>query len=138
MRIAWAIPCVRVRRRTDGLLDLLGCQVDSVVLPSLPTEIEFDIAIRLVGQERDFADEHLVQIALSDPQLEGLGVLDVPVYPRTALPTRIEGYEINANLGARVAFEPREPGGYDLSFALDGEPQHKHKTTISVIVADSN
>ena len=56
MRIAWAIPCARVRSRPDGLLDLLGCQLDSVVLESLPTEIEFDVAIRLVGTEHDFTD----------------------------------------------------------------------------------
>lgn len=136
MRIAWAIPCVRVRTRADGLLDLLGSQIDSVVLPSLPTEIEFDVAIRLTGPEQDFAQEHLVQVVLSDPQLEAIGTLDLPVYPRAALATHIPGYEINANLGARIAFEPYDEGGYDLSFALDGEAQHRHKTTLSAILRE--
>lgn len=127
---------MRVRTREDGLLDLLGCQIDSVVLPELPTEIEFDVAIRLIGREEDFADEHLVQVVLSDPQLEALGTLDIN--PRAALPTQIPGYEINANLGARIGFEPYDEGGYDLSFALDGEAQHRHKTTLSVILRESN
>lgn len=129
---------MRVRSRGDGLLDLLGCQIDSVVLASLPTEIEFDVAVRLVGPEQDFAANHLVQVVLSDPQLEELGALDIPVSPRAPSASHIQGYEINYNVGARIAFEPDQQGGYDLSFALDGEPQHRHKTTISVIVRDSN
>jgi len=112
---------VRVRSRPDGLLDLLGCQIDSVVLPSLPTEIEFDVAIRLVGPEQDFADAHVLQVVLSGPQLEELGTLEVPIDARAPLPSHIAGYEINANVGARIAFEPEHEGGYDLSFALDGE-----------------
>ncbi|MEA2370991.1 MAG: hypothetical protein QOH12_1385 [Solirubrobacteraceae bacterium] len=107
------------------------------MLSSLPTEIEFDVAIRLVGPEQDFAESHLVQVVLSDPQLAGLGTLDIPIEPRTSLPGRIPGYEINANVGARIAFEPDQEGGYDLSFALDGEAQHRHKTTLSVLL-DSN
>jgi len=137
LRIAWAIPCVRVRSRPDGLLDLLGCQIDSVVLSSLPTEIEFDVAIRLVGPEQDFVEPHAVQVVLSDPRLEGLGTLDIPIESREPSPSRIPGYEINANVGARIAFEPDQVGGYDLSFALDGEAEHRHKTTLSVVLGDS-
>lgn len=138
MRIAWAIPCGWVRVRGDGLLDLLICQIDSVVVDQLDTEIEFDVAIRLVGPERDFAEEHLVQVAVSDPQLGSLGVLDLPVPTREPGRYHIPGYELNHNLGARIAFVPGQEGGYDLSFALDGEAAHRHKATISVLVADSN
>jgi hypothetical protein len=42
---------------------------DTVLVDSLATEIEFDVAIRVVGTESDFAEEHLVQIVLSNPQL---------------------------------------------------------------------
>lgn len=79
----------------------------------------------------------MVQVVLSDPQLEGLGTLDMPIEPRTSPRGRIPGYEINANIGVRIAFEPDQEGGYDLSFALDGEAQHRHKTTLSVLL-DSN
>jgi len=129
---------VRVRSRGDGLLDLLGCQIDSVVVESLPTEIEFDVAIRLVGTEQDLAEDHLIQVVLSDPQLVELGALDVPVLPRSASRSHIPGYEINHNVGTRIAFEPDQQGGYDLSFALDGKAQHRQKTTLSVILAESN
>lgn len=123
--------------RGDGLLDLLICQIDSIVVDELDTEIEFDVAIRLVGPERDFADEHVVQVVLSDPQLESLGALDLPVPPRIPDRYHIPGYELNHNVGARITFQPEQEGGYDLSFALDGEAVHRHKTTISVVLADS-
>jgi len=67
-----------------------------------------------------------------------LGQLAVPVFPRLPTPSHIPGYEINHNLGARIAFAPDQPGGYDLSFGLDGKAQHSHKTTLSIILSDSN
>lgn len=91
------------------------------------TEVQFDVAIRLVGPEADFADEHLVQVTLSDPRLVELGVLGVPVLPRVRAPHRLPGYELSAHEGARISFRPDIEGGYDLSFALDGQPEHRHK-----------
>jgi hypothetical protein len=96
------------------------------------------VAIRLVGSEIDFAEEHLVQVTLSDPQLEALNVLDLPVFPRVRAAHRLPGYELSAHEGARIAFQPSSEGGYDLSFALDGEPIHQHKATISVKLLDSS
>lgn len=133
MRLAWAIPCARVRTRAGGLLDLLAAPIDSVVVEEVPKDIQFDVAMRLVGTVHDFEEHHLVQVVLSDPQLEQVGVLEVPTAPRSPKPDHIPGYEINHNVGVRIDFEADEYGGYDLSFALDGSAQHRHKTTISVV-----
>lgn len=136
--MVWAIPCVRVRGRPDGLLDLLGAQIDSVVVDSVPKDVQFDVAIRVVGPEQDFQGHHLIQVLLSDPQLVEVGALDVPIPPRTPTESHIPGYEINHNIGLRIDFEADQLGGYDLSFALDGQTQHRHKTTLSVVAVDSN
>lgn len=139
MRIAWAIPCGWVRSSsTPGRFDLFDCQIDAVLVGSLGTEVEFDVAIRLVGSAADFADEHLVQVTLSDPQLVDLDVLDLPVLPRVPAAHRLPGYELSAHEGARISFQATSQGGYDLSFGLDGEPDHRHKATISVKLLESN
>ncbi len=124
---------MRVRGRTGGLLDLLGAQIDSVVVPALPTDVQFDLAVRIVGTEQDFQERRLLQIVLSDPQLEEVGAFDVPILPRVPAPSRIPGYEINYHLAARIDFEADQYGGFDLSFAIDSEPQHHQKTTMSVV-----
>lgn len=71
---------------------------------------------------------------LSDPGLVELGRLQLPVGVRVPAPTHLPGYELNAALGARISFTAESEGGYDLSFALDGEAQHQHKTTVSVVL----
>jgi len=133
VRLAWAIPCARVRTRPGGLLDLLAAPIDSVVVEGLPKDIQFDVAMRLIGTVQDFEEPHVLQVVLSDPQLEQVGVLDVPIAPRSPKPGHIPGYEINHNVGVRIDFEADQLGGYDLSFALDGSAQHRHKTTVSVV-----
>lgn len=97
MRLAWAIPCARVRARAGGLLDLLAAPIDSVVVEEVPKDIQFDVAMRLVGTVHDFEEHHLLQVVLSDPQLEQVGVLEVPIAPRSPKPDHIPGYEINHN-----------------------------------------
>lgn len=139
MRIAWAIPCGWVRRSSAaGRLDLFDCQIDTVLAASRATEVEFDVAIRIVGTQADFAEQHLVQVTLSDPQLVELNVLDLPIFPLVPAPHRLPGYELSIHDGARIAFRPESEGGYDLSFALDGKPEHRLKATISVKLLDSN
>lgn len=114
-------------------MDIIGAQIDSVVVDDLPVDVEFDVAIRLVGTIQDFAVPHAVQVSLSDPELALLGNLDIPVPPREPAVTRIPGYEINSHVAARIKLPGDAFGGYDLSFALDGEPAHRHKATISVV-----
>jgi hypothetical protein len=75
----------------------------------------------------------VVEVVLSDPDLVELGRLELPVAPRRPAATHIPGYEINHSLGARVAFTADREGGYDLSFAVDKQAQHRSKTTISVV-----
>lgn len=76
-------------------------------------------------------------MVLSGPELDELGRLKLPVTPRRPASTRIPGYEINAAVAARIDFTADRPGGYDLSFALDQQAAHRHKTTISVVVKPS-
>lgn len=97
--------------------------------------VQFDVAIRLVGPVRDFEASHVVDVVLSGPELEVLGELPIPVPPRKPARTHLPGYEINAHVGARIEFEAESEGGYDLAFALDGQPEHRHKTTISVVLS---
>lgn len=54
--------------------DLLAAPIDSVVVEEVP-----------------------IQAVLSDPQLEQVGVLEVPIAPRSPKPDHIPGYEINHN-----------------------------------------
>ncbi len=70
---------------------------------------------------------------LTGPEMEVLGELSIPVTPRRPGSGHLPGYEINAHVGARIAFDADAEGGYDLAFALDGETEHRHKTTISVV-----
>lgn len=138
MRIAWALPCRWVRAGgTPGLLNLFDCQLDTVVVDSLGSEVEFDVAIRLRGSADDFAKEHAVRIALS-VELAEVAALDLPVLPIVPARHRLPGYDLSNHVGARIAFEPSSEGGYDLSFALDGKPDTRHNTTISVRLLDSN
>ena len=118
-------------------MDLFDCQIDAVLVGSLATEIEFDVAIRLVGSVADFAEEHVVQVTLSDPQLVELNVLDLPVFPLVPAAHRLPGYELSAHVAARIAFHANSEGGYDLSFALDGQIQHRHKSTMGIKLLDS-
>jgi hypothetical protein len=122
-----------VRPLGGGLLDLFGVQIDSVLTTTLPVSVEFDVAIRLVGPPQDFETAHVVDVLLTGPELDVLGELSIPVAPRKPDRTHLPGYELNAHLGARIAFDGYAEGGYDLAFALDGQPEHRHKTTLSVV-----
>jgi hypothetical protein len=122
-----------VRPLGGGLLDLFGVQIDSVLTTTLPVSVEFDVAIRLVGPPQDFATAHMVDVLLTGPELDALGELSVPVPPRKPGRTHLPGYELNAHVGARITFDADAEGGYDLAFALDGEPEHRQKATISVV-----
>lgn len=134
MRIAWAIPCGQAHRPSPGRLDLYECNIDTVVVASLGTEVEFDVAIRVVGTESDFATRHVVQVIFRDPQLVVLQTLDLPVPLLVPGPHRLPGYELSTNVGAQVAFHPAMEGGYDLSFALDGIVDARCSATIAVEV----
>jgi len=109
-----------------------------VVTTTLPVSVVFDVAIRLVGPPQDFETAHVVDVLLTGPELDVLGELSVPVPPRKPDRTHLPGYELNAHVGARIAFEPHVGGGYDLAFALDGEPEHRHKTTLSVVLRSTS
>ncbi len=67
-----------------------------------------------------------------------LGTLDLPVKRGEPAETRIPGYEQSRHIAARIGLPADEVGGYDLAFALDGEPQHSHRTTISVVLRERN
>jgi hypothetical protein len=105
-----------------------------VVVDALPTDIQFDVAIRLISTVQDFQSRHDVEVVSPDPGLVEFGRLRLPVPPRIAAKTHIPGYEINAAVAARIDFTADRSGGYDLSFALDQQAQHRQKTTISVVV----
>lgn len=125
-----------MRPRGDGLFDLVAAPIDSVVVRTLPVEVEFEVAIHLRGPELDFETRHVVEVVLTGPDLREDGRLQIPVGVRVPGPNHIPGYEIHANLVARIVFYPDREGGYDLSFALDGVPDHNRKATISVVLAN--
>jgi hypothetical protein len=60
-------------------------------------------------------------------------MFDVPIESRALVATYIEGYEINHHVGLRIDFEADRLGGSDSAFALDGQPEHRHETTLSVV-----
>jgi len=105
-----------------------------LVVASLPADPEFDVAIRVVGAEQDFRVPHSIQVVLSDPGMVELGRLSVPIERRGPGPNAIPGYEINRHVACRISIPADVEGGHDLSFALDRDPAHKHRTTISVVI----
>jgi len=119
-------------------LDLFGVQIDSIVAARLPVSVHFDIAIRLVGAPEDFETAHRVDVLLTGPDMDVLGELPIAVEPRRPGRGNLPGYELNAHVGARIAFDADAEGGYDLAFSLDGEPEHRHRTTVSVVLNPSS
>lgn len=125
---------MRVRYHAPGLIDLLGTQIDSVVLDPVPEDITFAVAIRVVGTEQDFEQEHAVDVVPTAPDLRELGRLSIPIEPGVPPAGRIAGYELNRHVAAQVVLPADTRGGYDLAFGLDGVPDHRHRATISVLL----
>lgn len=133
LRIAWAIPCINVQPHGHGLLTLVGAQVDSVIVPSLPADIVFDVAIRLVGLPNDFDEGCRIEVSLTAPTFENLGKLDIDVKPRAPGSNYISGSEINHHIMTRIDFEAVEYGPHHLEFRLDGKAQPKINTALTVL-----
>jgi hypothetical protein len=53
-----------------GLLTLIGAQIDSVTVDTLPKALEFDVGIRLVGSVADFQESHELQAELTAADTE--------------------------------------------------------------------
>ena len=102
-------------------------------MESFPADVQFDVAVRVVGAESDFRTPHAVQVVLTDPDMAELGRLNIPVRRTVPGSSHVPGYELNAHVAARILLPADVPGGYDLSFALDHEPAHRVKTTITVV-----
>jgi hypothetical protein len=117
------------------LLTLVGAQVDSVIVPSLPADIVFDVAIRLVGLPHDFERGCHLEVGLVAPTFEDLGKLDIEVKPRTPGPQYLPGSEMNHHLMARIDFEAMEYGPHHLEFTLDGKAQNRVNTVLTVVAS---
>lgn len=115
------------------MLALTGVQIDSVIVSSLPADIVFDVAIRLVGLPLDFESESEIQVKLSAPDWEEIGVLAAPVSPREPAPSYIAGSEINYHTVVRIDFEATEFGTHHLEFALDDRTEPRVNTALSVV-----
>jgi hypothetical protein len=114
-------------------LTLVGAQVDSVIVPSLPADIVFDVAIRLVGLTNDFERGCQIEVSLAAPTFESIGKLDIDVPPRAPGPDHIPGSEINHHIMTRIDFEAIEYGAHHLEFRLDGKAQPKINTALTVL-----
>lgn len=114
-------------------MTLVGAQIDSVIVPNLPTDIVFDVAIRLVGLPVDFEGEHELEVTLTAPTWEELGRLTAPIHPRAPDWTYLPGSEINHHLVTRIDFEALEYGAHHLEFALDGKTEPRANTTLTVV-----
>jgi hypothetical protein len=122
-----------VQRRGLGLLTLVGAQVDSVIVPSLPADIVFDVAVRLVGLPVDFERDCDLEVTLTAPTWEELGKLNVPIQPRSPDWTHLPGSEINHHVMTRIDFEAIEYGAHHLEFVLDGKTQPHANTALTVV-----
>jgi hypothetical protein len=123
-----------VHFHSDGLINLVGAQVDTVVVEAVPTDVLVDVAVRVVGVEKDFTEEHSVEVVLTAPDMVELGRLAVPLEVGVPLGAHIPGYELNRHCALRIMLPADTIGGYDLAFSLDGAPAHEHRTTISVVL----
>jgi hypothetical protein len=104
-----------------------------VIVESLPAEIVFDVAIRLVGLPIDFERGCRLEVALSAPTFEDLGKLPITVQPREPSATYLPGSEINHHVIIRIDFEAIEYGPHHLEFELDGKAQPHVNTAMTVI-----
>ena len=111
-------------------------QIDSVIVPVLPADIVFDVAVRIVGLPLDFETESRLQVKLSAPTWEEIGVLEVPIPPRAPAPTYIPGSEVNHHTVVRIDFEAIEYGTHHLEFALGGHTEPRVNTALSVLEAN--
>jgi hypothetical protein len=104
-----------------------------VLVPALPADIVFDVAIRLVGLPGDFATGCALQVGLTAPTFEELGTLEIDVRPRTAAPSALQGSELNHHVMARIDFQALEYGPHHLEFTLNGKAQARVNTALSVL-----
>lgn len=121
--------------RAAGLLTLIGAQIDSVIVPLLPTGIVFDVAIRLVGLPADFEQGCRLDVTLTAPTFEELGRLPIDVKPRTPGPSHLAGSELNHHLMTRIDFEAIEYGPHHLEFTLNDEVQARVNTALTVLAS---
>jgi hypothetical protein len=123
-----------VRVHEASLLTLIGAQIDSVTVDTLPKVLEFDVAIRIVGAVADFRAPHELQAQLTAPDTETIGELTRVIEPREPATTAVPGYEINQQFALRISFEADAPGGYDLRLRLDDKLQSlTNSLTLSVL-----
>jgi len=102
-------------------------------VPSLPRDIVFDVALRLIGLPVDSERGCELEIALAAPTFEEIGRLPIPVKPRAASATHVEGSEINHHVIARIDFEAIECGSHHLEFKLDNKAQPHVNTALTVV-----
>jgi hypothetical protein len=108
-------------------------QVDSVIVPALPKDIVFDVAVRLVGLPVDFEVEHKLEVSLTAPDWEEIGRLATPIHPSAPDWTYLPGSEINHHLITRIDFEALEYGAHHLEFVLDDKVQAHVNTSLTVV-----
>ena len=104
-----------------------------MIVATLPRDIVFDVAIRLVGLPVDFERGCSLEVSLSAPTFENIGKLPITIHPRGPGGTHLPGSEINHHVITRIDFEAIEYGPHHLEFELDGRAQPHANTALMVI-----
>jgi len=125
VRVDWAIPC-RFAKIEDGLVTIVGAQIDTLQVPELPARVSTWVAMRLVFSDDEAGEAHDLSMRLFGPDLVQAGELRASIRlaePNPLKPPGWEGSHVMANL---VQFEASGEGTHTVEVYL-GE---RHQRTL--------
>ncbi|MGZ4333880.1 MAG: DUF6941 family protein [Gaiellaceae bacterium] len=123
MRVEWAIPCLGVQQQPDGLLNLAGASFTRIAVRQLPGQVRFIIALRLIGEPEDFAEDasRMIRAPLLGPDMEPITELEFEV-PHAGPELHADhppGWERSLNLPLGVQYMAEQEGRHSIDFYVN-------------------
>lgn len=122
MRVDWAIPC-QAAQVENGLMTIIGAQIDTLYAGGFPAKLTTWIAIRLAFPDAELGERHTVALRLIGPQLEALGEVSRTLKFDGANPDKAPGWEGSHLMASAIQFDAVQPGAYTIEVMLDGRHQ---------------
>ena len=122
MRVDWAIPCQSAHVE-NGLMTIVGAQIDTLYAGAFPAKLTTSIAIRLAFPDSELGERHTVALRLIGPELEGLGEVSRTLRFEGANPDKAPGWEGSHLMASAIRFDASRPGAYTIEVLLDGRHQ---------------
>jgi len=129
MRVDWAIPC-KYAEVNGTLATIVGAQVDSVRVAEFPVRLSTFVALRLVFDDSEAADQHEVLFKMLDPLLEQIGERRTTVVLGAPNPEKQPGWEAHHMMAFNLQFEATQPGTH--TFEVYVNERHQRTLPFSV------